>query len=121
MPLMTRRSSDRSTPRTSVGRCLVAKLKAARDRKKAVTGKCGGRKTYAEAKPETVARARALRRGPPRMSLRKVAAALAIEGHVTAKGRPYVATAVQAMLSMGMAAGRVKGSGNRRFSSLLCG
>ena len=80
-----------------------------------------GRKTYAEAKPETVARARALRRGPPRMSLRKVAAALASEGHVTAKGRPYVATAVQAMLSMGMAAGRVKGSGNRRFSSLLCG
>jgi hypothetical protein len=43
------------------------------------------------------------------MSLRKVAAALASEGHVTAKGRPYVATAVQAMLSMGMAAGRVKG------------
>src|SRR5215468_6817012 len=39
---------------------LVAKLKAARDRKKAATGKCGGRKSYAEAKPETVALAREL-------------------------------------------------------------
>jgi DNA invertase Pin-like site-specific DNA recombinase len=33
---------------------LVAKLKAARDRKKAATGKCGGRKTYAEARPDVV-------------------------------------------------------------------
>jgi DNA invertase Pin-like site-specific DNA recombinase len=33
---------------------LVAKLKAARDRKKAVTGKCGGRKSYAEARPDVV-------------------------------------------------------------------
>jgi hypothetical protein len=31
---------------------LVAKLKAARDRKKAATGKCGGRKSYVEARPE---------------------------------------------------------------------
>jgi DNA invertase Pin-like site-specific DNA recombinase len=30
---------------------LVAKLKAARDRNKAATGKCGGRKSYAEARP----------------------------------------------------------------------
>src|SRR5580704_5778593 len=31
---------------------LVAKLKAARDRKKVATGKCGGRKTYAEVRPD---------------------------------------------------------------------
>jgi DNA invertase Pin-like site-specific DNA recombinase len=31
---------------------LVAKLKAARDRKKAVTGKCGGRKSLGERDPE---------------------------------------------------------------------
>jgi phage gp16-like protein len=37
---------------------LVAKLKAARDRKREETGKCGGRKSYAEAKPETVALAK---------------------------------------------------------------
>jgi len=39
---------------------LVAKLKASRDRKKAATGKCEGRKSYAEAKPETVAFAKEL-------------------------------------------------------------
>jgi DNA invertase Pin-like site-specific DNA recombinase len=75
---------------------LVAKLKAARDRKKAATGKCGGRKSYAEAKPETVALAKELYRR--RMSLRKISAALAAQGHVTANGKSYVASAVQAML-----------------------
>jgi hypothetical protein len=75
---------------------LVAKLKAARDRKRAVTGKCGGRKSYAEARPEVVALARDLR--GRRMSLRKISAELARRGHVTAGGKPYVATAVQAML-----------------------
>jgi DNA invertase Pin-like site-specific DNA recombinase len=34
---------------------LVAKLKTARDRKRAQTGKCGGRKTYAESRPRVVA------------------------------------------------------------------
>lgn len=74
---------------------LVAKLKAARDRKKAAIGKCGGRKSYAEAKPETVALAKELR--GQRMSLRKISAELAVHGHLTARGRPYVASAVQAM------------------------
>ena len=76
---------------------LVAKLKAARDRKRAATGKCGGRKSYAELRPETVALVRKLRR-ERHMSLREIAAELARQGHVTAKGKPYVATAVQAML-----------------------
>src|SRR3954469_21256896 len=31
---------------------LVAKLKAARDRKRLATGKCGGRKSHAESRPE---------------------------------------------------------------------
>jgi len=75
---------------------LVAKLKAARDRKKAATGKCGGRKSYAEAKPETVALAKELR--GRRMSLRKISATLAAQGHLTANGRQYVASAVQAMV-----------------------
>jgi DNA invertase Pin-like site-specific DNA recombinase len=35
---------------------LVAKLKAARDNKKAKYGKCEGRKPYAEGMPATVAR-----------------------------------------------------------------
>jgi DNA invertase Pin-like site-specific DNA recombinase len=76
---------------------LVAKLRAARDRKRAATGKCGGRKSYAEARPEVVALAKELR--GQRMSLRKISAALAARGYVTAGGKPYVATAVQAMLT----------------------
>jgi DNA invertase Pin-like site-specific DNA recombinase len=76
---------------------LVAKLKAARDRKKAATGKCGGRKSYAEARPEVVALAKELH--GQRMSLRKISAVLAAHGHVTAGGKPYVASAVQAMLA----------------------
>jgi DNA invertase Pin-like site-specific DNA recombinase len=75
---------------------LVAKLKAARDRKKASTGKCGGRKTYAEARPEVVALAREMH--GQRMSLRKISATLAAQGHMTATGKPYVASAVQAMV-----------------------
>jgi len=34
-----------------------------------------------------------------RMSLRKISAELALRGHLTANGRPYVATAVQTMLA----------------------
>jgi DNA invertase Pin-like site-specific DNA recombinase len=65
---------------------LVAKLKAARDRKRAPTGKCGGRKSYAEAKPEVVALGKEFR--DRRMSLRKIAAELAARGHVTCGGKP---------------------------------
>jgi DNA invertase Pin-like site-specific DNA recombinase len=75
---------------------LVAKLRAARDRKKAATGKCGGRKSYAEAHPEVVALAKELH--SRRMSLRKISAELAVRGHFTSGGKPYVASAVQAML-----------------------
>jgi DNA invertase Pin-like site-specific DNA recombinase len=41
---------------------LVAKLKAARDRKRAVAGKCEGRKSWAEINPELVREAKRLRR-----------------------------------------------------------
>jgi hypothetical protein len=75
---------------------LVAKLKAARDRKRAATGKCGGRKSYGEARPEVVALAKELR--GQRMSLRKISAELAWRGYTTASGKPYVASAIQAML-----------------------
>jgi DNA invertase Pin-like site-specific DNA recombinase len=75
---------------------LVAKLRAARDRKKAATGKCGGRKSYAEARPEVVALAKELH--SRRMSLRKISEELAVRGHFTSGGKPYVASAVQAML-----------------------
>jgi hypothetical protein len=64
---------------------LVAKLKAARDRKKAATGKCGGRKSYAEARPEVVSLAKELR--DEQCSLRQISALLAEQGYVTANGK----------------------------------
>jgi hypothetical protein len=76
----------------------VPKLKAAHDRKIAAGEKCGGRKNYAEARPEM---ARQLRRPDSDrrpVSLRKVAAALAERGYVASTGRPYEAAAVASML-----------------------
>ena len=58
---------------------LAAKLKAALERKKAETGKCGGRRSVAETNPATVALAKKLARYPVngrRRSLRDVAAEL---------------------------------------------
>ena len=75
---------------------LVAKLKAARDRKWAAGGKGSGRKSYAEARPDVVALAKELH--GQGVSLRKISAALAERGHLTSGGKPYVASAVQAML-----------------------
>jgi hypothetical protein len=72
-----------------------AKLKQARDRKKAETGKCGGRKSYAEIRPETVALAKQLQASG--LSLRKISAELASRGHVTGSGKPHVASAIQKM------------------------
>jgi DNA invertase Pin-like site-specific DNA recombinase len=80
---------------------LVAKLKAARDRKIAAGEKCGGRQSYAEARPEMVELARQLHRPDPDrrpVSLRKVAAALAERGYVASTGRPYEAAAIASML-----------------------
>jgi DNA invertase Pin-like site-specific DNA recombinase len=79
---------------------LVAKLKGARDRKKAVTGKCGGRKSYEERSPEMVALAKKLARYPVngrKRSLRDVAAELEAAGHTT-DGKRYTATAVARMI-----------------------
>jgi DNA invertase Pin-like site-specific DNA recombinase len=80
---------------------LVAKLKGARDRKKAETGKCGGRKSYSERSPEMVTLAKKLARYPTnsrQRSLREIAAELAKNGHVTG-GRAYSATAVARMIA----------------------
>jgi DNA invertase Pin-like site-specific DNA recombinase len=75
---------------------LVAKLKAARDRKRETKGKCEGRKSYAEAMPETVALAKRLH--GEGLSYRKISAALAEQGHLTGSGKPHVASAIQKML-----------------------
>jgi DNA invertase Pin-like site-specific DNA recombinase len=75
----------------------VAKLRGARERKKRKTGaKVEGRRSYAEANPKLVERARELKDSEP--SLRAIAAALAAEGYKTPKGLPYSASAVASML-----------------------
>jgi DNA invertase Pin-like site-specific DNA recombinase len=76
---------------------LVRKLREARERKRTETGKCEGRKSYAQVRPEVVALAKELRSGG--MSLRKISAELATRGHLTGGGKPYVASAVRAMLA----------------------
>src|SRR4249920_1007797 len=73
---------------------IVAKLAAARKRKRVETGRCEGRKPLAETKPDVVAMAKRLRRkGPKRgqRSLRVIAAELAAAGHLNERGAPYSA------------------------------
>jgi hypothetical protein len=68
---------------------LVSKLKGARERKRAAVGKCEGRKSHAELRPDVVTLARRLRRKRPKggqRSLRDVAAELAQRGHLNEQG-----------------------------------
>jgi len=75
---------------------LVAKLKAARDRKIAAGERGVGRKSFAEGRPEVVRRARALRLEGH--SLAMVAIRLGEEGFTTANGKAYAASAVHSMI-----------------------
>jgi DNA invertase Pin-like site-specific DNA recombinase len=81
---------------------LVKKLRAARERKREETGKCEGRKSHAELRPEVVALARQLRRKRPKggqRSLREIAAELERSGHLNERGARYSAASVQHMLA----------------------
>lgn len=81
---------------------LVAKLKAARDRKRAATGmKVGGRKSHLEERPDLVKLAKQLARKKPKggqMSLREVSAALAAQGFLNERGKPFNPKSVSSML-----------------------
>src|SRR5215471_6045530 len=77
---------------------LVAKLKAARERRRTTVGKCEGRKSHAERNPEMVAMAKRLRRQRPkggRLSLRAISVDLAAHGYLNEKGRPFAAASVK--------------------------
>jgi DNA invertase Pin-like site-specific DNA recombinase len=76
---------------------IVSKLKGARQRKRATGVKVEGRKSYAEAVPSTVERAKALK--AEGLTLRQVADRLASEGRQTRAGTPYQFTAVGRMIS----------------------
>src|ERR1700722_5141658 len=82
---------------------MIAKLKAARDRKRQATGgKVEGRRSHTERDPEMVKLARQLHRPDPNkrpISLRKVSAALAERGYVTPNGTTFSASSVASMLA----------------------
>jgi len=79
---------------------LVAKLRAARDRKRQETGRCEGRNPVP---PEVISEARRLARRSPKTgkgrSLRAIAAELASMGHLGVSGGPYTASSVRHMLT----------------------
>jgi len=82
---------------------IVHKLKVARDAKRAKHGKCEGRKSHMEVNPNAVALARQLHRKNretgKRLSLRKIAATMAKQGHLAASGKAYGHSAIQSMLA----------------------
>jgi DNA invertase Pin-like site-specific DNA recombinase len=75
---------------------LVAKLRAARDRKRAATGHCEGRKPVSE---EVRAVGRRLQKKG--LSLRAIAAGLAAKGFLAPSGQPYGAQSVKLMIAKG--------------------
>jgi DNA invertase Pin-like site-specific DNA recombinase len=77
----------------------VAKLRGARQRKKALTGRCEGKKPLSLTNPVAAALARSLRGGDGRRpTLREIAGLLAAAGHMAATGKPYAASVVARML-----------------------
>jgi DNA invertase Pin-like site-specific DNA recombinase len=81
---------------------LVAKLAAARKRKRLAAGKCEGRKSLHETNPEAVALAKALRRKRPKggqLSLRAVSAEMAKQGFLNERGQPFNHKSVASMLA----------------------
>jgi DNA invertase Pin-like site-specific DNA recombinase len=81
---------------------LVAKLAAARKRKRATGVKVEGRKSHAEMRPEVVALAKALARKRPKggqRSLRAISAELVAKGYLNERGRPFNPKSIGAMLA----------------------
>jgi DNA invertase Pin-like site-specific DNA recombinase len=80
---------------------LVAKLRVARERKRAASGKCEGRKSWAEINPDLVREAKRLRRRSPKghqRSLRNIAAELAKLGYVNERGKLFSAASIAALV-----------------------
>src|SRR4051812_1860471 len=80
----------------------VAKLRGARDRKRATGVKVEGRKSHAELRPEVVSEAKRLYRRSPktgeRRSLREISTELATMGHLGSTGRPFSPSIIKAMV-----------------------
>ena len=81
---------------------LVAKLAAARARKKAAGGRGDGRKPIAETHPQATLVAKQLRRKKPKggvMSLRAISVELASQGYLNERGAPFNPRAVLEMIN----------------------
>jgi DNA invertase Pin-like site-specific DNA recombinase len=82
---------------------LVAKLAAARRRKRVATGeKVEGRKSHSELRPEVVKLAKALARKKPKggkLSLRAISSELAAQGFLNERGPPFNPKSIAAMLN----------------------
>jgi DNA invertase Pin-like site-specific DNA recombinase len=77
---------------------IVAKLRAARVRKRKETGrKVEGRKSYRETQAALVAEVRDLRRRG--QTLQQIASALAQRGHLNSKGHPFAPTQIARMVA----------------------
>lgn len=80
----------------------VAKLRGARERKRAAEGKCEGRKSHVELRPEVVELARRIRKKKENSgkhpSYREISTRLASQGYCNSKGNPYHASAIRSML-----------------------
>jgi hypothetical protein len=66
------------------------------------TGKCEGRKSFAETRPDIITLARKLRRKKPKggqLSLRAIANKLAILGHFNERGKPFNPKSIAAMIT----------------------
>ena len=74
----------------------VAKLRLARDRTRKRDGKCEGRKSHAEERPEVVDLVNRLHKQG--MSYRTIGAELERAGQVNERGRPFHHKSVRAML-----------------------
>jgi DNA invertase Pin-like site-specific DNA recombinase len=82
----------------------VAKLRGARDKKRAKYGKCEGAKSIFERDPRIVAAAKALAApGQKKRSLREIAAELEALGFVSRKGTRFAPGVVAAMLEVSAA------------------
>jgi len=80
----------------------VAKLAAARKRKRATGVKVEGRKSLAETNPDAVALAKRLARKRPKggqMSLRAIAAEMAAQGFLNERGAPFNHKSIASMLA----------------------
>jgi hypothetical protein len=81
---------------------LVRKLRVARERKRKAAGKCEGRKSWAELRPDLVQQVKRLRRKSPskggQSSLREISAELAKLGFLNGRTRPFSASSIALML-----------------------